>query len=193
VLLAGVDVVRARPPRACRTGRMRFRLAVATMHLLQPLVRTWGRARHRPAARRLTQRTPLLAGPMRAIGRQALLTPHEGPRAEVTAAAIAVLQRSGLRVIPGSGWEDFDARVLGGPFVAGELLTSSHPHGWVQLRVRRRLRWPALAALLFSVCLVASVDLLPVVVVLSAGFAEVGRELWRTRSAVHRALRKAAA
>lgn len=193
VLLGGVDVARARPPRACRTGRLGFRADVAAMHLLQPLVRTWGRARHRPIARRRGQRRPSLPGPMRAIGGGTLLAPHEGPRAEVTAAAVAVLHLSGLRVAPGTGWEDFDARVMGGPFLVGELLTSSHPQGWVQLRVRRRLRWRAVAAFLSLVCLVATVDLLPAVVVLAAGLAEVVRELWRTGGAVHRVLEEAAA
>lgn len=193
VLLGGVDVVQSRPPRACRTGQLRFRTHVAVMHLLQPLVRTWGRARHRAVARRLTQARQILPGPMHAAERGTLLTPYEGPRAEVTAAAVAVLLQSGLRVAPGTGWEDFDAQVVGGPFVVGELLTSSHPQGWVQLRVRRRLRWPAVAAFLVLVCLVATVDLLPVVIVLGAGLAEVVRELRRTRSTVHRVLRKAAA
>ncbi len=192
VLLGGVDVVQSRPPRACRTGQLRFRVHVAVMHLLQPLVRTWGRARHRAVARRLTQARPCLLGPMHAE-RGTLLTPYEGPRAEVAAAAVAVLLQSGQRVAPGTGWEDFDAQVVGGPFVVGELLTSSHPQGWVQLRVRRRLRWPAVAAFLVLVCMVATVGLLLVVIVLGAGLAEVVRELRRTRSTVHRVLRKAAA
>jgi glycosyltransferase involved in cell wall biosynthesis len=192
-LLGGVDVVRARPPRTCRAGRLGFRTSVAAMHLLQPLVRTWGRERHRAIARRRRQSQPSLPGPMRAVGGGTLLAPHEGPRAEVTAAAVAVLQMSGLRVAPGTGWENFDARVMGGPFVVGELLTSSHPQGWVQLRVRRRLRWRAVVAFLSLVCLVAAVDPLSVAVVVGAGLAEMGRELWRTRSAVHRVLKKAAA
>jgi hypothetical protein len=193
VLLGMVDAVQARPPRACRTGRLRFRAHVAVMHVLQPLVRTWGRARHRAVARRLTQAGPFLPGPMHAAERGTLLTPHVGPRAEVTAAAVAVLLQSGLRVAPGTGWEDFDARVVGGPFVVGDLLTSSHPQGWVQLRVRRRLRWPAVAAFLLLVGLVATADLLSVVIVLGAGLVEVVRELRRTRSTVHRVLKKAAA
>ncbi|MDP8930679.1 MAG: glycosyltransferase, partial [Actinomycetota bacterium] len=52
LLLGAVDVAHAQPPRGLKTGRWRFRFAVALHHLLQPLVRTSGRRRHELLARR---------------------------------------------------------------------------------------------------------------------------------------------
>lgn len=53
LVLAGVDALKAQPPRG--SGRKwYFRAAVALHHLLQPLVRAWTRLRHtRPAQRGL--------------------------------------------------------------------------------------------------------------------------------------------
>jgi hypothetical protein len=60
-------------------------------------------------------------------------------------AVVSELRRSGVRVVPTSGWEDYDARLLASTFVYGDLQTSSYPPGFVQLRIRRRLRWVRLA------------------------------------------------
>ena len=49
--LGAIDAVRSRPPRTLRKGRLRFRLAVAAHHVLQPLVRWWGRTRTGAVAR----------------------------------------------------------------------------------------------------------------------------------------------
>ena len=43
-------------------------------------------------------------------------------------------------MLPSSGWDDYDARIVRSTFVFGDLQTSSHPTGYVQIRVRRRLR-----------------------------------------------------
>jgi hypothetical protein len=192
LVLAGLDVVRADPPRACDTGRWRFRVRVALLHLLQPLVRTWGRARHRTAARRDGPAAPSLPGPVTVVDGDILMTPFGGERAEVTAAAVAVLQRAGYRVAPGTGWEDFDARIHPGPFVVGELLTTGHIHGWVQLRVRRRPRWPAITAFSLLACLMATVSLLMAALLLAVGLGEALRELWWAGGRVRRTVAKAA-
>ena len=191
IMIASVDLVQADPPRECRNGRLRFRAGVALMHLLQPLVRSWGRARHRTVARRDDQLRPSMPAPIHAVPGGTLLTPFEGPRAKLAWAAVTVLQWSGLRVVPGTGWEDFDARVIVGPFVIGELLTSSHPQGWVQVRVRRRLRWRAVVPFLLFVFLVGALGLLPAGIVLAAGVVETGRELRLAGSGVRRRLQAA--
>jgi glycosyltransferase involved in cell wall biosynthesis len=190
--LVGVDLVRADPPRACDTGRWRFRAGVALLHLLQPVVRTWGRARHRTAARRDGPTTASLPGPMHVLDGGILMAPHSGQRAELTAAVVALLQRSGLRVAAGTGWEDFDARIRLGPFLVGELITTGHIVGWVQIQVRRRLRWRAVLAFLVVVCLAAAVSLPVAAALLTIGVVELLRESWRAGSGIRHCLLEAA-
>jgi hypothetical protein len=48
--------------------------------------------------------------------------------------------------MPSSGWEAYDARLLLSGFAYGELQTSSHPEGFVQVRIRVRPRLRRLAA-----------------------------------------------
>ena len=176
--LGCTDFVRADPPRTYAGRRLRFRAGVAVLHLLQPLVRTWGRARHRTAARRECPPGPPLPGPLTTVDRTTLMTPSPGERAEVTEAAVAVLQRSGFRVAPGNGWTDFDARIRSGPFAIGDLMTSGHVQGWVQLWVRRRLRWRATVAFLVLLVLLAALSPLVAAVVLAVGISEMARGLW---------------
>lgn len=192
VTLVCVDLVQASPPRECRRGRIRFRAGVTVLHLLQPLVRTWGRARHRPVARRNGLTRPSLPGPVNVMTGGTLMLPLHGERAEVTAAAVAVLQRSGFRVAPGTGWEDFDARILTGPFIVGEMLTSGHVHGWVQVRVRSRLRWRAAGAFVILVTILATTSLMAAAILLAAGLGEIVRETVRAGGGVRRRLREAA-
>ena len=192
LVLGCTDFVRADPPRTCTGRRLRFRAGVALLHLLQPLVRTWGRARHRTAARRDCPPGPPLPGPLTAVDRATLVTPSPGERAEVTAAAVAVLQRSGFRVAPGNGWTDFDARLRSGPFAIGDLISSGHVEGWVQLRVRRRLRWRATAAILVLAGVLAVLSPLVAAVVLAVGLGEMARGLWSVSAAVRRRLEEAA-
>jgi hypothetical protein len=138
--LTTADMVRATPPRGTRDRTLRFRFKVALHHLLQPLARAWGRSRNRANARRdLPGRQPLPVPCLR-VGHGLLVMPEDRPRPDFAMAVISELRRSGVRVIPASGWEDYDARVLASTFVYGDLQTSSHPTGFVQLRIRRRLR-----------------------------------------------------
>ncbi len=193
LLLAAVDLRRVHSPRRSDGSALRFRAGVTAMHLLQPIVRTWGRVRHRSLARRTSgQPRPQLAGPLRSAGRGMLIAPYEGSRAELTAAAVNVLQLAGLRVSLGTGWEDFDARLNGGAFVVADLLTTDQPAGWVQLRTRLRLRWRAAIAALLGIGVIAFFHPLLALLLLVAVFAETGRGLWRTGAGARRVLSKAA-
>lgn len=188
--LAGIDARRAKPP----SGEgMRFRLGVALLHLLQPVVRSWGRWRYRhPARRGLPPRAPL-PGPAKDIGGGALLLPETKPREEIAAAIVADLRQAGLRVIPANGWEDYDVRLLGSAFVVGDLLTSSHPIGSVQLKVRRRPRLFPLASGALVVMLVAVVNVAAAAVISAAIAADVARGAWKTGPSVRRVVRRAIA
>ena len=189
--LAGIDVARARPPRTLRAPAFRFRFGVALLHLLQPLVRTWGRWRHREPARRDLPPRELLPGPVQDLGHGVLLLPEDRPRAELASAVVSDLRRAGLRVIPPNGWEPYDCRLIGSAFAAGDLVTSSHPIGSVQLRVRPRLRWGPLATLFATSLLAFYASPAAAALVVAFGAAELGRGLYavgpKVRRVVHRA------
>src|SRR5437763_12315823 len=63
VTLGVIDVRRARPPRRYSGSRVSFGAGVAVLEFLQPLVRLWGRVRHRPFARERIREGPILPGP----------------------------------------------------------------------------------------------------------------------------------
>ena len=135
-----VDMVQAQPPRRLATGRIRFRARVALNHLLQPLVRRWARARHRQVARRELEIPHQLPTAVRRVRGGVVVVPEDRPRPELAEALIAALRLRGMRATCPSGWEDYDARLSLSPFAYGELQTSSHPEGFVQIRVRLRPR-----------------------------------------------------
>jgi len=188
LLLGAVDLRRVRRPRRSGGLALRFRTGVTAMHLLQPIVRTWGRARHRSAARRSSQHRQYLAGPMTLASGGTLVAPSQGSRAELTGAAVNALQLAGLRVSPGTGWEDFDARIGGGAFIVADLVTTDHVHGWAQLGVRRHLRRRVVTAALAAIALTALVTPMLSLGLLAVASAETCRGLWRTGAHVRRVL-----
>ena len=145
-LLAVVDMVRTQAPRRNRKGELLFRAQVAAHHMLQPLVRFWGRNRHRNGASRDLGGYQRLPAGVRRVRGGIVVVPEDRPRADLAAGLVSALRAHGIRALPSSGWEDYDARLVLSPFAYGELQTSSHPEGFVQIRVRFRPRRPALAA-----------------------------------------------
>jgi len=145
--LAVHDAATVDTARSVHRGRLRFRMSVAIHHLLQPLARTWGRIRSRrvthaePPSRRVL---PTPVGRVRGV----TVVPEDRPRAEFADVLVGEVRRAGFRVLPSSGWDDHDGRVLASTLVTGDLQTSSHPEGFIQVRVRRRLRLGRLGALL---------------------------------------------
>jgi O-antigen biosynthesis protein len=135
-----LDMIRTMPPRSLRKGRLRFRLGVAVHHVLQPLVRTWGRSRSRNLAHRHLPPCDPLPEAVGAGHNGVILMREDRPRSELAAALVSRLRHAKLKVLPSSGWDDYDARIVRSTFVFGDLQTSSHPTGYVQIRVRRRLR-----------------------------------------------------
>ena len=188
LVLGGIDVARATPPPALRRRRGWFRASVTLHHLLQPLVRNWGRWRAGSLARSQVPATsPLPARPAPAPG-GTLLFPEDRPRADVAEAIVATVRRGGVRVTPPTGWEDYDARLSLSVLVAGDLYTSSHPPGTVQVCIRPRLR-----ALRTGTAVVAAAGLGSLVPALAAFFlalvhVELARGWWRARRRVPRLL-----
>jgi hypothetical protein len=145
LVLAGVDMSRAEPPRRSTVGGMRFRALVALHHMLQPLVRWWARRRHRHFARRQLGSSESLPAAVQRVRGGIVVVPEDRPRPELAATLLEAMRRRGIRVMYPTGWEDCDARLLLSTLVLGELQTSSHPEGFVQVRIRTRPRWQPLA------------------------------------------------
>ncbi len=192
VVLSVIDMVRSRPPRGFRDSTLRFRAGVTAMFVLQPIVRTWGRFRHRELARRDLPPASTIAGPVTVLPHGVLLVPEAGPRSELTGTIVTGLRRAHLRVLPPTGWEDYDARIVGSLLLSGDLLTSAHPIGSMQIRVRRRLRWWSVAFVGACAALVAaeSVWLIPAVLALGGVNLAIGYR--RTGSSVRRVVKRAA-
>lgn len=146
------------PPRQRDQAGLGFRARVMLHHLLQPLVRTWGRARHREEALRDLGPPQELPRPVsRASG--VVVLQEDRPRADLVAVIVNRLRRRGVRATEPSGWEDYDSRLLLSPLVHSDLQTSSHPEGFVQMRIRLRPR--ILFAVLMAIVMTAAVLINP--------------------------------
>ena len=153
--LALVDVSRVQPPRRHDRTGLGFRARVMIHHLLQPLVRTWGRARHRQEARRDLEPPQALPRAV-SLASGVVVLEEDRPRADLVAAVVNRLRRRGVRATQPSGWEDYDSRLLLSPLIHCDLQTSSHPEGFVQMRIRLRPRL-LLAVLVATVAVAALV------------------------------------
>jgi hypothetical protein len=138
--LGAMDMARAEVPRRLGSGRLRFRAMVALHHLLQPLARWLARNGHRYLARRQLDERPHLPSAVRRGPGGVVVVEEDRPRAELAAGLVEACRCRGIRAIYPSGWEDHDALLVLSPFAYGELQTSSHPEGFVQIRVRLRPR-----------------------------------------------------
>ncbi|MBO0893415.1 MAG: glycosyltransferase [Acidimicrobiales bacterium] len=137
--LGVVDAALVRLPRGQPVAPLRFRAAVAACRLLQPLARLYGWERERarvtrngPPAKELPTVRPAMWG--------VFIFPDLGGRPPLVASIVSSFRAAGMRVFVPSGWEPYDARVSAGVLLTGELLSSAHPEGCVQVRVRARLR-----------------------------------------------------
>ena len=152
LLLGAVDMARTQPLRRSRSAGVRFRAHVAAHHMLQPLVRFWGRNRQRNGASRDLGAHQRLPERVRRVRGGIVVVPEDRPRSDLAAALVSALRERGIRALPSSGWEDYDARLLLSAFAYGELQTSSHPEGFVQIRIRvRPMLWRSAAAVAVAV------------------------------------------
>jgi glycosyltransferase involved in cell wall biosynthesis len=187
-----IDMARVRPPRRSEAG-IRFRAGVALLNVLQPFARAWGRTRYRPVASQSLVPAAGLPGPVQRVGRSTLVLPEDRPRQELVECLVRTFRRRGLRVVPASEWKDYDGRVLGGALITGELVTSNHPLGYIQLRVRRRLRpVPAAASLGAAVAVGLLTEPLIGLALLAPPALDLLRGLWRTGPLVRRVVETAA-
>ena len=143
--LGAIDIKRVTPPRNLVRGRGRFKLGVTLLHLLQPLVRSWGRVRNGHAASRALK--PEALPPVSRSRGNLLVFNADRPREQFVAALAAHLRRAGMRMVSATGWEDYDLCLVGSSTVQGVVRTSAFPEGFIQLRVRRKLQWRSLAVM----------------------------------------------
>jgi glycosyltransferase involved in cell wall biosynthesis len=191
VVLGAIDVVRASPPRSLRRGRLRFRFAVATHHVLQPLVRWWGRRGAVSLARVHATTGASLPGSVRRAAGGVLVLADDRPRADLAAQLVARLRRGGIRVALAGEWDDHDARLVGSQLVIGELITSSHPPGTVQLRIRRKLARRRLLLLVTACAALAAADHPAIGAVgLTLGCLDLAWGWWRTGFRAHRLIER---
>jgi hypothetical protein len=190
-ILGCFDAVRAAPPSRLRIRRLRFRAVVAALCLAQPVVRAWGRMSTTSTARRDLGPPAALLGPARAA-RGVVLLPIDGPRELVSATVVDVVRRAGLTAIGPTGWENWDARLLGSLLVAGVLVTSGHVEGTIQIRVQRRLRMVGITAASALVVLAAVIQPALGVAAAAVAVADIVLGMWRTGPVVRRAIVQAA-
>ena len=180
-VLACVDACvrrrRARPARADFASRR-----VAAMHVLQPLVRCWGRRQRRPRAG--DESAPRLALDPNVAFRDGriLVVPIPGPARSSSPPLPRTFVARGCAAIASTGWEAYDARVIGSTIVGGELATSAYPEGYVQVRIRRRPRAWGATVVIAGLAFTSAIDPLAVFVFGSAAAAEITRGWWRTGS-----------
>jgi hypothetical protein len=157
--------------------------------MAQPLVRGWGHARNRAPAQRSSVPAETAPRPTgRAAGR-VFIYDVDRNRSALAAALIAHLRRGGLRVLAASGgWEDYDARIAAGPFVWGEMVSTEHPAGCIQVRVRRRPRRRVLAAAVVAMIAASILSSTLFVAVAAAVAAGALWGMWRTGPFVGRLL-----
>lgn len=186
--LGCVDALRAAPPRAVGRRRLRFRCSVAAMHVLQPLVRGWGRRRRR--FRRGDESAPRVELETTGASRKGrvVVVPHDGPRTELVEAIAARIRRAGVRALTSSGWEPYDVRLIGSAMVSGDLVTSAYPEGYVQVRIRLRPRGWGVTFALAGLAFAAAIDPLAILAFGIFAAAETGRGLWRVGPLVDRLL-----
>ena len=193
IFLGAIDATRARPPAGARGRAGRFRLGVALLHLLQPLARTWARTRFLSRAGRQAPAPPPLARSPRELSGGTLLWDEDRPRPELAAAIASALRRCGVPVTAATAWEDHDGRLAGSALVAGELLTSSHPDGSVQVRIRPRLRRGVAAGAASALAVAAVVSQPAVPLLLAVAGVEAGRGWWRVGPKARRIILSATA
>ena len=181
VALFVVDAVRCTPPVSVRRRRLVFRAHVGLLHLLQPLARAAGR--YQRGARRVEARvaSTALRPTMSICGRKVAVVRADRPRPQLVAELIAQSTGPRVRILPSTEWEDHDAHVSGSLLVRGKLVTSSHPPGWIQIRVRVAMRKTAAALLLACVGVVALSTPVAAAALLLLGVADVVRGRRRAR------------
>jgi glycosyltransferase involved in cell wall biosynthesis len=161
-------------------------LGVGLLSCAQPIARAWGRARAARAARQGLLTPRVVIGSSYALPGGVVALHTSAARQEVAAALLATTRRAGLTVTSPTGWEDHDLSVMGSLLVAGDIVTSGHPDGAVQVRVRRRVRLGSAVAAVAAVGVAALLDARVAALAAAITVVDVVRGTWRTGLALRR-------
>ncbi len=101
---------------------------------------------------------------------------------------VQLLRKAGMRVVPPTGWESYDALLLGSAMVGAKLVTSAHPPGHLQLRVRRYIRWQSAVIAGAAIVVAALTDPRLAVALGLLVATNIALGLWRTGWGLRRAL-----
>jgi len=189
--LALSDFSRIIVPAHARHTSLRFRLVVTLLNLVQPVVRAWGRVGNRALARRSAIAVGSLAGPIQSLGRGLFLMPENRPRPEMADNLVQLFRGAGIRVVPPTGWESYDVLLLASALIGARVVTSSHPAGWLQLKIRRYVRWKTAVAVGAAISLAAIMDLRLALALGALTLINIGLGVWRTGPTLRRALMRA--
>jgi hypothetical protein len=186
-LIAGlftIDAARVRPLRRSSRLSLRFRAEVASLFLIQPLARLIGRLASPDETARPTPATPWIAAGAVSRKRGMVMIATSASREEIMAGLVRHLREGRLSVVAPTGWEEHDCQVLSSSLVAGDVVSSSHVPGTVQIRVRPRLRVAPFAAfaVLAGIALIAGP--IAALVVTVAAAVELVRGLFYTSSVI---------
>ncbi|MGN6608334.1 MAG: hypothetical protein ACTHMS_15135, partial [Jatrophihabitans sp.] len=111
-----------------------------------------------------------------------VLVAEDRARADLAAAVVAHVRGRGTRVVDAGVFADHDGLALLSPLIAGELRTSSHPVGYVQIGMRPRLRRGPGAGVLAAVVVLAALAPLAAVGVAAVALAVAGAGALRART-----------
>ena len=127
--------------------------------------------------------------PIRKVRRSVWLLPLDGPRGEIAGAIVERLRRRGLPLeLPASGWEDHHGQWRASSLAVGQLVTSAHPTGFVQVRVRLRVILLPLLLALSATGVLLSFNWVAGSVIALWILAELGLAWWRSHAAVEASL-----
>jgi glycosyltransferase involved in cell wall biosynthesis len=189
--LGASDFSRIGVPANAKESPLQFRLVVTLLNMMQPVARAWGRVRNRALARRTAIPVRSLTGPIQSLGSGVFLMPESRPRPEMAENIVQLLRRGGIQVVPPTGWESYDALLLASLLIGAQVVTSSHPPGWLQLRVRRYLRWKTALVVGAVIVLAVVMDARLALAVVALTLINVGFGIWRTGPGLRRALMRA--
>jgi hypothetical protein len=172
------DAARTRPPRSSPRLSLAFRIDVATLFLLQPLARLLGRLATYDETVHGGRTRGWIAARSVNRNRNQVVIQAETSRVELMGQLVRCFRERRLAVLASTGWEEYDCRVLTSTLVAGDVTSSTHIPGAVQVRVTARLRAAPFAGLLLLAAVAATATPVAAIIVLAATAIELIRGTW---------------
>ncbi|HEY4927751.1 MAG TPA: glycosyltransferase [Acidimicrobiales bacterium] len=117
----------------------RHRLLVGVLSVLQPLARLRGRLEAGHPTSAVSAGGHEAVVPTDRAGRNVLVYDADRSRPDLVLAVVDRLRGAGCRIRHATDWDDYDVRVLAAPLAVCDIVSTDHPAGCIQVRLRRRL------------------------------------------------------